>query len=136
MKCPRAKSANHCITELFSIYQNKPWTIRRPDNHIVVPSSNRIKLKIDWFLVSEGWGTSSEKVGIRVYLFFRVLDLQKQLSFGGGWIFSPRVSFSRGFGIRVEKSNLWNSLCCAALLLFATRRPEESANQVYSSCSY
>ena len=29
MKCPRAKSANHCLTELFSIYQNKHWTIRR-----------------------------------------------------------------------------------------------------------
>ena len=46
--CPRAKSSNHCLTELFSIYQNKHWTIRRRDDHIVVPSSNRIKSKIDW----------------------------------------------------------------------------------------
>ena len=49
LKCPRAKSTNHCRTELFSIYQNKHWTIRRRDNHIVVPSSHHIKLKIDWF---------------------------------------------------------------------------------------
>ena len=27
MKCPRANSSNHCLTELFSIYQNKHWTI-------------------------------------------------------------------------------------------------------------
>ena len=50
MKCPRAKSSNHCLTELFSIYQNKHWTIKRRDNHIVVSSSNHIKLKIDWIL--------------------------------------------------------------------------------------
>ena len=49
--CPRAKSSNHCLTELFSIYQNKHWTIRRRDDHIVVPSSNRIKSKIDWIFV-------------------------------------------------------------------------------------
>ena len=50
MKCPRSKSANHCLTELFSIYQNKHWTIRRRDDHIVFPSSHRIISKIDWFL--------------------------------------------------------------------------------------
>jgi hypothetical protein len=55
LKCPRAKSANHCLTELFSIYQNKHWTIRRWDNHIVVPSSNHIKLKIDWFKIISMW---------------------------------------------------------------------------------
>ena len=49
MKCPRAKSANHCLTELFSIYQNKHWTIRRWDDHIVVPLSHLIKSEIDWF---------------------------------------------------------------------------------------
>ena len=49
--CPRAKSSNHCLTELFSIYQNKHWTIRWRDDHIVVPSSNRIKSKIDWIQV-------------------------------------------------------------------------------------
>ena len=48
--CPRTKSASHCLTKLFPIYQNKHWTIRRRDDHIVVPSSNRIKLKIDWFI--------------------------------------------------------------------------------------
>ena len=49
--CPKNKSASHCLTELFPIYPNNHWTIRWRDNHIVVPSSNRIKLKIDWFLV-------------------------------------------------------------------------------------
>ena len=51
MKCPRAKSSNHCLTELFSIYQNKHWTIRRRDNHIVVQSSHLNISKIDWLLV-------------------------------------------------------------------------------------
>ena len=49
--CPRTKSASHCLTELFQIYQNKHWTIRRRDDHIVVPSSNRIKSKVDWIYV-------------------------------------------------------------------------------------
>ena len=48
--CPRTKSASHCLTELFPIYQNKQWTIRRRDNHIVVQSSHRNISKIDWFL--------------------------------------------------------------------------------------
>ena len=47
--CPKNKSASHCPTELFPIHPNNHWTIRRRDDHIVVPSSNRIKLKIDWF---------------------------------------------------------------------------------------
>ena len=46
--CPKNKSASHCPTELFPIYPNIHWTIRRRDDHIVVPSSNSIKLKIDW----------------------------------------------------------------------------------------
>jgi hypothetical protein len=50
--CPRNKSASHCPTELFPIYPDIHWTIRRRDDHIVVPSSNRIKFKIDWFLVT------------------------------------------------------------------------------------
>jgi hypothetical protein len=29
LKCPMAKSATLCLTELFAIYQNKHWTIRR-----------------------------------------------------------------------------------------------------------
>ena len=49
MICPKAKSATHCLTELFSIYQNKHGTIRRRDNHIVVQSSHRNIFKIDWF---------------------------------------------------------------------------------------
>ena len=47
--CPKNKSASHCPTELFPIYPNIHWTMRRRDDHIIVPSSNRIKLKIDWF---------------------------------------------------------------------------------------
>ena len=51
--CP-TKSASHCPTELFPIYPNNHWTIRRRDDHIVVPSSNRIKSKIDYPHVMEG----------------------------------------------------------------------------------
>ena len=49
MICPMTKSATHCLTELFPIYQNKHWTIRRRDNHSVDPSSYRIILKIVGF---------------------------------------------------------------------------------------
>ena len=45
--CPKTKSATHCLTELLPIYENKHWTIRRRDGHIVVPSSNCNILKID-----------------------------------------------------------------------------------------
>ena len=45
--CPKAKSATHCLTELFSIYQNKHCTTRRRDDHIVISSSQRIISKID-----------------------------------------------------------------------------------------
>ena len=48
--CPKAKSATHCLTELFSIFQNKHGIIRRRDDHIVVQSSHRNIFKIDWFL--------------------------------------------------------------------------------------
>ena len=51
--CPRTKSASHCLTELFPIYQNKHWTIRRRDDHIVVQSSHHNIFKIDWFLVDK-----------------------------------------------------------------------------------
>ena len=40
--CPKTKSATHCLTELFPIYQNKHWTIRWHDNPFVDPSSHRI----------------------------------------------------------------------------------------------
>ena len=48
--CPKNKSASHCPTGLFPIYPNNHWTIRRRDDHIVVPSSHCNILKIDWFL--------------------------------------------------------------------------------------
>ena len=38
LKCPKSKSLSHCLTELFTIYQNKHWTIRQQDDHTVVPS--------------------------------------------------------------------------------------------------
>ena len=50
-KCPKAKSATHCLTELFPIYQNKHWTIRRRDDRSVDPSSHHIILKIVGFHV-------------------------------------------------------------------------------------
>ena len=46
MICPKTKSATHCLTELFPIYQNKHWTIGRWDDHSVNPSSHHIILKI------------------------------------------------------------------------------------------
>ena len=49
--CPRTKLASHCLSELFPIYQNKHWTIRRRDDHIVVQSSHCNISKIDGFLV-------------------------------------------------------------------------------------
>ena len=52
LKCPKAKSATHCLTKLFPIYQNKNWTIRRWEDHPVDPSSHRIILKIVGFYVS------------------------------------------------------------------------------------
>ena len=51
--CPRTKSASHCLTELFPIYQNKHWTIRRRDDHILVQSSHRNISKIDGFQVDD-----------------------------------------------------------------------------------
>ena len=44
--CPKAKSATHCLTKLFPIYQNTHWTIRQQDNHTFVPLSHHIILKI------------------------------------------------------------------------------------------
>ena len=70
LKCPRAKSANHCLTELFSIYQNKHLNIRRRDDHIVVPSSNRIKLKIDLFVQLQR-DAERKTNGLDVSLFFQ-----------------------------------------------------------------
>jgi hypothetical protein len=50
-----AKSATHCLTELFPIYQNKYWTIRWQDDHTIVPSSHHIILKIVGFFYLT-WG--------------------------------------------------------------------------------
>ena len=49
MICPKTKSATHCLTKLFPIYQNKHWTIRQQDDRSVHPSSRRIILKIVGF---------------------------------------------------------------------------------------
>ena len=49
LKCPKSKSLSHCLTELFSIYQNKHWTIRRRDDHSVEQLSNCILFKIVGF---------------------------------------------------------------------------------------
>ena len=50
MICPKPKSAIHCLTKLFPIYQNKPWTIRRRDDCSVDPSFHRTILNIAGFL--------------------------------------------------------------------------------------
>ena len=52
LKCPKSKSLSHCITELFTIYQNKHWTIIWHDDRFIDPSSHRIILKIVDFLGS------------------------------------------------------------------------------------
>ena len=36
LKCPKAKSQNHCLTELLLIYQNNIKAIRWWDNHPIV----------------------------------------------------------------------------------------------------
>ena len=46
---PLSKSLSHCLTELFPIYQNKDWTIRRQNDRFVDPAFHRIILKIDGF---------------------------------------------------------------------------------------
>ena len=51
LKCPKSKSLSHCLTELFPIYQNKHWTIRRRKDRFVDPPFHRIILKIDGFIV-------------------------------------------------------------------------------------
>ena len=51
LKCPKSKSLSHCLTELFPIYQNKHWTIRRQDDCFVDPSCHRIILKIVRFQI-------------------------------------------------------------------------------------
>ena len=46
--CPKAKSATHCLTQLFPMYQNK-----HTFNHqSVVPLALRIILKIVRFLIA------------------------------------------------------------------------------------
>jgi hypothetical protein len=52
LKCPKSKSLSHCLTELFPIYQNKHWTIRRRNDCFVHLPFHRIILKIDGFHTS------------------------------------------------------------------------------------
>ena len=66
-------------TELFPIYQNKHLTIRRRDDHIAVPSSNRIKSKIDSLIES--------------YFVFVLLDVQANLPETSSFFVCPN-----GFG--------------------------------------
>ena len=88
LKYPRAKSANHCLTELFSIYQNKHWTIRRRDDHIVVPSSNHNKWKIDWLLVIHYTKASLKRkqVSIKGFVFFLIHFLRKNMFSGFAFV--------------------------------------------------
>ena len=51
MICPKTKSATHCLTEVFPIYQNKHWTIRQWDDRSIDPSSHGIILKIVIFIM-------------------------------------------------------------------------------------
>ena len=47
--CPKTKSATHCLTELFPIYQNKHWTIRWWVDHTVVPLSQVLYWRLSDF---------------------------------------------------------------------------------------
>ena len=49
LNTPKTKSLSHCLTELFPIYQNNIWTIRRWDDHTIIPLPHRIILKIVGF---------------------------------------------------------------------------------------
>ena len=46
-----AKSGTHCFTLLFPIYQNDNRTIKRKDDHTIIPSPHGIMLKIVGFYV-------------------------------------------------------------------------------------
>ena len=118
--CPRAKSSNHCLTELFSIYQNKHWTIRQRDDHIVVSSSNRIKSKIDWILIrswstlQRGWNIVSNDGQLQYWATFRQCYLlyihkQEHVSFS-----SPKKDYQTAYEEKI--------LCLFTVtLLFATQ---------------
>ena len=60
LKYPKTKSLSHCLTELFPINQNNVWTIRRWDDHTIIPSSHRIILKIVVFLVKRPRARTSD----------------------------------------------------------------------------
>ena len=112
MICPKNKSASHCPTELFPIYPNNQWTIRQRDNHIVVPSSNRIKLKIDWILfaayLSKIWQrflkTNVDKMYYKNFTHF----LMSKYVFSRGFLFKIlalcMVNIQEWFQI---KSRIW-----------------------------
>ena len=51
MICPKTNSATHCLTNLFPMYQNRHWTIKRQDDHSVDPSPHHIILRIVGFLI-------------------------------------------------------------------------------------
>ena len=50
LTCSKTKSETHCLTKLFSIYQNKHWTIKRREDRSIGPTSHHIILKILGFL--------------------------------------------------------------------------------------
>ena len=60
LKCPKSKSLNNCLTELFPFYQNKHRTIQRRDDRSVDPSFHHIILKIVGFLKEHNAGPSQQ----------------------------------------------------------------------------
>ena len=65
--CPKTKSATHCHTKIFPIYQNKHWIIRVQHNCSINPWSNSSMLKIVGFLVIQLYlpGNSASTNSIR-----------------------------------------------------------------------
>ena len=105
--CPMTKSATHCLTELFLIYQNKHWTNKRQDDCSIEPLSHRIILKIVGFqihkmkytFVQNGHGWKKMLFCVKtVVIFFNLLSFAQKPQ----WLLSQHDS-----GL---KSDSWESV--------------------------
>ena len=117
MICPKTKPATHCLTESFSIYQNKHWSIRRWDYCFVDPFTHCI-LKI---------------VGFWKYIVCRFFSPQYSLSFSfffsfSLWLWTRVALVNMFFPCMLDKNQYWfktHFLLHAALA--AERDPEQPA---------
>ena len=79
----KTKSLNNCRTELFPIYQNNIWAIRRWDNHTVLPSPTVPLYYIeDSWIFWSSWMPNNNKIHVKINqgpvvkirFFFYLLD--------------------------------------------------------------